>query len=295
VHSFEYFAPKSIKEAISLLQEHGEEAKILAGGLSLIPLMRLGLAQPKCIIDLKKIRELSYIRSEDAERVSVGALTKHVDIANSKLLFEKCRILNEAASLIGHPQIRNKGTIGGSISHADQAADYPPVAVALDAQMKIVGPDREKVVEAKQFFRGTFETAIESREILTEISIPTLGRLTGSAYMKLCLSPGDFPILGFAAIVSLNEAGVCDGIRLAIGGVSDVPIRLEGVEKILLEKRITDEMIKDAGEITSQSFQAADDIRASAKYKTRMAKVYAERTIRKALQRIPNISGSASA
>src|ERR687888_1603810 len=216
--AFEYHAPTTVQEAISLLSQYGGEAKLLAGGHSLIPIMNLRLAQPKALIDIGKIPGLVGIR-EEGGTIVIGAMTTHWMIESSALLKEKVPVLPEAAAVIGDVQVRNRGTIGGSLAHADPAGDFPAVAVALDMQLKAVGPKGERTLKAREFFVDILTTALEPNEILTEIRIPLLPPRTGTAYLKMDHPASHYALCGVAAVLTLADGGTISDARVGITGV----------------------------------------------------------------------------
>ncbi|MDE3078075.1 MAG: xanthine dehydrogenase family protein subunit M, partial [Chloroflexota bacterium] len=226
--SFEYLAPASLDEAIGLLKRHGDDAKILAGGHSLLPTMKLRLAQPRYLIDLAGVAGLQGIRQEPG-RVLIGAMTLHADVAASPLLKEQLTALAEAAAVVGDPQVRNRGTLGGSIAHADPNADEPVALLALDASFTLVGPAGRREVAADEFFVDVFTTALQPDEVLTEISIPVPPTGAASAYRKLAHPASGFVVVSCAALLAGNKTS-CSEARIALGGVGGRPIRASAVE-----------------------------------------------------------------
>ena len=204
--NFEYVVPASLGEAVNLLQKHGGRAKLVAGGHSLIPMMKLRLAAPELLIDIGRIPELSYIKDEDG-KIRVGALTTHYMIETSDVIQRSLPALTDAAGLIGDVQVRNKGTFGGSIAHADPAADYPASVVAFDATIVTLGPKGERHIPASKFFVDMLTTALEQNEIVREIQIPVSGGKTGSAYLKMAQKASGFAICGAAAVVEVDGSG----------------------------------------------------------------------------------------
>ena len=275
--SFEYFAPTSVDEALSLLSEHGDDAKILAGGHSLIPAMKLRLAEPAVLIDIQRVEGLKGISESDGKLV-IGALTTHHELESSDLVNRRVPILAQTAGEIGDVQVRNKGTIGGSLSHADPAADWPATILALDAELKIVGSVGERVVKATDFFEDLYTTALEADEILTEIHVAIPDENTTGTYLKLHQVASGFALTGVAAVLS-KSGDVCENIAVGVTGVSDVPYRASEVESALAGKALTVDNIAAAAEKAADGVDILEDIHASEAYRSNLAKVYTRRAI----------------
>jgi len=240
-HEFDYFSPVSIGEALTLLSEHKERnPKLLAGGQSLLPIMKLGLSTPDVIIDLKHIPSLSYIKSENGE-LRIGALTRHSDISNSNEIQNLCPMLHSAAGGIGHQLIRARGTIGGSLMHCDPRADYIIVLLALGAKIVATSLEGNRVIPISEFVRGPFETSLETSEILTEISIPRNGDIGMEAFRKYEFGHGDFG-LAFVALRVWMKESVCKRSVIYVSGIGDFPIRLNELESYLEERRYSDSL-----------------------------------------------------
>jgi aerobic carbon-monoxide dehydrogenase medium subunit len=282
--AFEYHVPTTVQEAISLLSQYGGEAKLLAGGHSLIPIMNLRLAQPKALIDIGKIPGLVGIR-EEGGTIVIGAMTTHWLIESSALLKEKVPILSEAAAVIGDVQVRNRGTIGGSLAHADPAGDFPAVAVALDMQLKAVGPKGERTLKAREFFVDILTTALQPDEILTEIRVPAFAARTGSAYEKFPNPASRYAIVGAAAVVTVDGNGVCQKAAVGLNGVSGKPVAAVGVEQALIGKRLNDQTIQEAATKAADGLEPLGDIFASAPYRAHLARVYTKRALARASSR----------
>ena len=228
--TFEYLAPSTLEEAAGLLLKYKDEARILAGGQSLIPLLKLRLTRYKYLIDLGRITGLSYIK-EDQGQITIGAMTTHDELLSSTLLRQKWPIFADAENVLGDMQVRNMGTIGGSLSHADPAADLPAVALGLDAEIKTYSAKGERRIKAQNFFKGPFTTSLELGEILSEIRIPTPGMQTGSAYEKFPNKASGFAIVGAGCTVSVDNDGVAERVRVAVTGATSTPFRAEAVER----------------------------------------------------------------
>jgi carbon-monoxide dehydrogenase medium subunit len=275
--SFEYFAPTSLDEALGLLGEHGDDAKILAGGHSLIPTMKLRLAEPAVVIDIQRVDGLKGI-SESNGNLVIGALATHHELESSDLVQQKVPVLAQTAGEIGDMQVRNKGTIGGSLAHADPAADWPATILALDADIHIAGGSGERVVKATDFFEELYATALEPDEILTAIHVPIPDENTKGTYLKLHQVASGFALTGVAAIVT-KSGDTCDSIAIGITGVSDVPYRATGVESDLTGASLTTENIATAAEKAVDGKDILEDIHASEAYRANLAKVYTRRAI----------------
>lgn len=283
--SFEYFKPNNIDETISLLSGYGEDAVILAGGQSLIPLMNLRLARPKYIIDINKIAELSYIKDTNGG-LSIGALTRHREIEKSDIIKSKYPILSKTVSLIGNPQIRNWGTIGGSISHADPAGELPTLLLALNGKVKVVGNQGEREIDGDDLFLGYLTTSMEKTEILREVYIPEISPKMGWEFVELTKRSHDFAIVSVAVLMSIDNAGKCNDVRISLGGVGSMPVRAKGAEEFLMDKAINDDSINEAANIASEEAEPESDIHASAKYRKKMVKVFVNRGLISALDRV---------
>jgi len=262
-----------------------DDSKALAGGQSLVPLMKLRLVSPANIVDLGKIPGLSYIR-EGKNRLVIGSMTTHNEVASSPVINKRCETLSEAASKIGDQQVRNRGTIGGTICHADPAGDVPAAVVALDAEFKVVGHHHRRVIKARDFFEDIFTTSLGRDEILTEVRVPVLSPRSGGAYLKLGRGASDLATVGVAAVVTLDNAGACKDARLGLAGVGSTPIRATRAEDVLKGQTPSDDLVAEAGEKASEMSNPSSDIRGSAEYKREMVKVYVRRAIRQSLARI---------
>jgi len=274
---FEYFRPTTIDEAVKLLAQHGDDAKLLAGGHSLIPAMKLRLAEPKAVVDLGRIANLSYVR-EVAGRIAIGAMTTHADIQASALLRARCPLLPETASHIGDMQVRNKGTIGGSLAHADPAADWPAAILALDAELDIVGPRGSRTVKATGFFVDLLQTAIGPGEILTEIRVPATPRSV--SYVKTEQKASGFALTGVAVVIDGTA------VRVAITGVAATAYRAAAVEQALTGAPITADRIARAATHAADGVDALRDIHASAEFRAHLAQVNTGRALTRALERL---------
>jgi carbon-monoxide dehydrogenase medium subunit len=282
--SFEYLAPASINEAIELLRRYGDDAKLLAGGQSLVPMMKLRVARPKYLVDIHRIGDLNYIR-EEAGQIRIGAMTRHVQIEESRLIGDRLPILREAASEIGDAQVRNRGTIGGGLAEADPSGDYGAVVLALNAQLKCVGPRGERVISAAEFFTFAYTTAMEPDEILTEIVFPLPGKSSAGVYLKLEKVAGDFAIASAAVQLSLDANAVCNEIGIGVTGAHSTPTKGVPVEALLRGKKITSDLIDQAGRLIQEGAEPIEDLRGSAAYKKKALSAILRRAIAEGLRR----------
>ena len=283
--AFEYHAPSSLSEAIALLQQYGDEAKVLAGGHSLIPMMKLRLAAPKHLIDIGRLSDLAYIRPSNGG-AALGALTTHAMVESSSVLRELWAALPEAAGLIGDLQVRNKGTIGGSLAHADPAADYPAVVLAVEAEIDAVGPSGKRTIPVAEFFVDTLTTALQPGEIITEVRVPAPPPRSASAYVKFPHPASRYAVCGVCAVVALDDAGRCAQARVAVTGVGPKATRLPAVEQALVGQQLSEEAIASAAEKAADGLETVGDFFASAEYRQHLAKVYTRRALTAAVGRL---------
>ena len=280
---FECHIPASIDDAISLLQSHGDDAVVLAGGHSLLPMMKMRFAAPAHLIDLNRIDDLRGISRENGA-VVVGSMTTENQIIGSELLAEHCPLLPEAARQIGDPQVRNRGTIGGDICHADPANDQPAVTIAADATYVLRGPDGERSVPASEFFLDSFSTARRADEIMTAIRVPVPSARSGSAYVKLKRKTGDWATAAAAVMIEL-DGDTCSAIRIALTNAGPTPLRISAAEDALTGKTIDDTLIEEAAGHAMSASKPVEDLRGDVEYKTAMAGEMTRRAIRLALGR----------
>ncbi|HUZ47060.1 MAG TPA: xanthine dehydrogenase family protein subunit M [Terriglobia bacterium] len=282
--SFEYHRPTTLEEAARMAAQFADDGKVLAGGHSLIPMMKLRLASPKHLIDLGRVRGLQYIREADG-KIEIGALTTHFQAEYSTLLKEKCPLLPETAREIGDVQVRNKGTIGGNLVHADPAADWPAAALALDAELKTVSTSGERWIPAAEFFIDLLTTSLNPGEILTAIRFPSLPLRSGDTYAKRAHPASGFAVVGVAARVTLDEKGRVEKARLGITGVASKPYRASAVEAALTGKAPSANNLKAAALHAVEGIDLNGDLYASAEYRGHLAKVYTERALALAVGR----------
>ncbi len=282
--SFDYYRAGGVKEALALMQQH-PHAKLLAGGHTLIPMLKLRLASPTALIDIGRIRELKGISSSGAT-IRIGALTTHAELAASPLLLAECPMLPEAASQIGDEQVRTHGTIGGNVAHADPASDLPTVLAALEANFVIAGSKGERTVKAADFFQGMMTTALGAGELLTAVEIRSKKPGQGMAYVKFPHPASRYAVIGAAAVVTITN-GSCSGAQVAIGGLVPMPARLRAVESAVTGSKPSDDVLVKAASATAQLLNGdvLGDIFASAEYRRAMAPVYVKRALAAAVQR----------
>ena len=281
--SFEYHSPTTVKEALGLMTKL-EDAKILAGGHSLVPMMKLRLAQPKNIIDLRKVTGLSGIK-EDAGAIAIGAMTTHWDVESSKLIQGKCPIVSETAAVIGDPAVRNVGTIGGSLAHADPAADMPATAIAHGAEFVCEGPKGRRTVKVDDWFVGMMSTAVKDDELLVEVRFPIWGAGTGGTYLKFPHPASRFAVVGAAAVVTLDKQGVCSKAGVGITGAGTKAVRAKGVEAGLVGKKLDQATIEAAAQKAAEGVDVQADLQGSVEYKSHLCRVFAKRAITEAVKR----------
>ena len=279
---FDYVRANTLDEALGLLAKN-EDAKILAGGHSLIPAMKLRLAMPPVLVDISRIKDLSYVREEDSQ-IRIGAMTTHYQIESSDLLKKICPLLPECASHIGDVQVRNKGTIGGSVAHSDPAGDWPAAIIALNAEIVATSKNGDRTIKADDFFVDLMTTALEPGEILREIRINKSNGRTGQAYLKMHHPASGFAVVGVAANLTLNGVG-CETASIGITGVSSKAYRAGSVESALAGKKLDDQTIADASANAANGVDINGDLFASADYRRHLAAVYTRRAITAAVER----------
>ncbi len=283
--AFKFFAPNTVEEALTLLETHGSEAKLLAGGQSLIPTMNFRLAAPEVLIDLNRVNDLDFIRQDDGN-LHIGAMTRQRAVERSDVVSKLQPLLFETMPYIAHPQIRNRGTIGGSLVHADPAAELPAIALALKARFKIVNKTGERWVDANDFYTGMFGTAVEEHELLTEVMFPKSTESSGTAFKEIARRHGDYAMAGVAAVVGVDAAGQCDAARVVFLSVSDAPLLMENACKALLGTNLSAAEVDAAADIAAnQDADPVGDIHASAEYRRHLVKVLFSDVVQVAAER----------
>jgi len=285
IKDFEYFAPKTLKEALTLLDKYKDDCKVICGGQSLLVLMKQGLVAPKYLIDIKGISELSYIK-DGKDGLKIGALTTHREIEKSPVIKKKCGVLAEMETRLASIQTRNWGTIGGNLCHGEPAGDPAPVLIALNATLSMAGVKGERNMAMEDFTLDYFETALEPGELLTEIQIPAPPPRTGTVYTKFNVIESDLATVGVAVSITLGSGdGVCQDVRIALGAAAPTPMRAKKAEAVLRGKKITDNLLKEAGEVASTEAEPLSDIQASEEYRRELVKVLVKRMGKEALAR----------
>ena len=282
--AFEYFSPKTLLEAVALLQQYGDEAKILSGGHSLVPLMKLRFVSPPYIVDINRIPGLEYIRESDGH-LTIGGLTREGDLDTSDLIQSKYPILSDAAAVIADPLVRNRATVGGNLAHGDPANDHPAVMLALGAEVVATGPNGSRKISMKDLIIGPLTTTLRPNEILTEIRIPTPPSHSGGAYLKIKRKIGDFAAAAVAVQLTLGKGNLCEQIGIGLTNVGPTPIKAVRAEQRLRGKVIDDEAMQQAGQIAADESQPSADLRGPVEYKRALVKVLTVRALKKALQR----------
>ncbi|MDH5399966.1 MAG: xanthine dehydrogenase family protein subunit M [Cyclobacteriaceae bacterium] len=282
--SFNYHCPATIEEAIALASDHGDEAKYMSGGHSLIPMMKLRFATPAHVIDISRLEGLSYIKEEDG-LLKIGGLTTEADLEYSELLAKKYPILIDVAKLIADPSVRNKATLGGNLAHGDSANDQPAVMLALRATIVATGPEGTGQASIDDFFHGFYMTALGPQDILTEIQIPVAGKGTGSAYHKIERKAGDYAASGVAVNLQIDGSGTCKEIGIGLTNVNPVPLRAQRSEDHLKGKKLTGDLILEAAKMAAEDCSPSADLRGSEAYKRSITRELTVRMINKALER----------
>jgi len=280
---FEYFAPTTLSEAVKLLDDHGPEAKILAGGQSLIPAMRFRLATPAVLIDINRVEGLSYIKEVNGY-LALGAMTREAELDESELVQQKYPLLADTTKVIADPLVRNLATIGGNLAHADPANDHPATMLAYGAEVAAVGPGGERAIPIDDFFVGLFESSLASHEILKEIRIPTPPAHSGGAYLKVERKVGDYAVAAVAVQLTM-DGETCASARIGLTNVAPKPIRAAGAEAALIGQPLTEATIRAAGLAAAQDCDPSSDLRGSVEYKRDLVRIITMRAIRKALER----------
>ncbi|HYF77872.1 MAG TPA: xanthine dehydrogenase family protein subunit M [Symbiobacteriaceae bacterium] len=288
---FDYHAPATLAEAIALLREHGDAAKLLAGGQSLVPMLNMRLARPGVLIDLNRVAGLSDVRQE-GDTLVIGAMTRHAEVERSALVARLQPLLTEAMAQVGHIQIRNRGTIGGSLVHADPSAELPAVLVALDGSVRVAGPGGEREIAAADLFLMYFTTSLQADEVLTEVRLPVLPAQTGWAFEEVARRHGDFALVGVAVTLTLDEEGGISAGRIALTGVGMTPVRAASAEARLAGRPPTPEVFAEAASAVRDEIEPDTDIHATADFRRHLAGVLTERALGRALQRALERVGS---
>ena len=287
---FEYHVPDSLEEALFLLRDHGSDAKLLAGGQSLVPAMNFRVVQPSVIIDLNRLKELDYVR-EDGGSVHIGAMTRERTLEFFPLIAEKFPLLAEAMPHVAHPQIRNRGTLGGSLANADPAAELPVIMLALGARLKVRNADGERWVDVQNFFSGMFTTDLAADEMLLEIELPSSPKRTGWSFLEVAPRAGDYALMGVAVLLTLDEDKICKQARLVYLNAGDGPVEAKQAAQALEGENITDEQIASVAILVSETeVNPFGNVHASVEYQRHLANVLTKRALKLALQRAGEVN-----
>jgi len=283
---FEYFAPKTVEEALSLLSQYKGEAKMIAGGQSMLVVMRQGLLSPETVIDIKGLSSLDYINYDEREGLKIGALTTHRAIEKSPIIQKHFKVLGEMETTLATIQTRNWGTIGGNLCHGDPAGDPAAVLITLNASLKVKSLSGERVVAMEKFTKDMLEVDLWPDEMLVEVQVPTPKPRTGTAHEKLMVMHGDSGIVGAAVSVTLGARdGICEDVRIAVSNVGSVPLRAKEAERRLMGKPLNEALLVEAGLAASEESEPTSDVHGTAEYRKEMVKVFVKRAARKALER----------
>ena len=283
---FDYYAPATLEQALGHLAEHGDEAKVLAGGQSLVPMMNFRVVQPSVLVDLNSIPDLAFIHPDENGGLRLGALTRHHQVEVDPLVAERMPLLHEAMPKIGYPQIRSRGTLGGSLSHADPSAELVAVSVALNGRFRLRSPRGERWVPAQDFFIGLFTTVLQPDELLIEVALPPLPARTGGSVMEVARRRHDFALIGVAAVVTLDGEGLIRQARMVFLSAGDRPMEAHRAAEVLAGQAPTAKAIQAAAEIAaSDDIDPSSDIHATAEFRRSLAKVLARRALDQACRR----------
>jgi len=282
---FEYRAPSSLEEALALLREYGDEARVMAGGQSLLPMLKLRLIRPRVIVDLARLSELGYLRDEETS-LQIGALVTERTLERSSVLEQSHPLLAAAAASIGDVHIRNLGTLGGTLSHADPSGDLAPAVLALQASFVVQSMDGTRTISADDFFEGPFTTRLADDELLTGVDLPKARSVQGSSYIKLTRRAGDYAVVGAAVFVSVDQNGQCDACRIGLGAVGPRPFLCQETSKALLTTELTDADLAEAAQLGAVEASPSTDVHASAEYRAQMIPVVVLRALEKARERL---------
>lgn len=282
--AFEYLRPSTIPEAIGFLQQFGDDAKILSGGQSLIPMMKFRLARPAYLIDINRIAGLSYIR-EEGGYLKIGALTREAELEHSPLIQSRFPIIHDTTRVVADPQVRNVATLAGNLAHGDPANDHPATMLSLGAKIAATGPNGERVIPIEEFFITLFTTALNPDEIVTEIRIPLPPPRSGGAYFKLERKVGDFATAAVAAQLTLDASGVCQQVGIGLTNVGPTPLKARTAEEFLRGKKLDDANIRHAAQLASEEAQPSADLRGPVEYKRGLVKELAVRALSRAVER----------
>ena len=282
IHDFTYLKPGTLQEALSMLADHKDDSKIICGGQSLLIVMRQGLLVTDYLIDIKGLKELSYLTYDEKEGFKIGAATTHRIIETSELIKQRCPVLIAVEKRLASIQVRNWGTIAGNLAHGDSSGDLAPTLIALDAKIKLASSKGSRIVALEKFYTGLFETALEKDELVVEVQIPPLRPGTAAAYKKFNLIENDQAIVGVAAALTVDRGGACKEARVVLSNAGVTPIRAKSAETVLIGKKLADALLAKAGEAASGDADPVSDIHASEAYRRHLVKVLTKRMVRQA-------------
>lgn len=283
--SFRYAAPDSLAEVLALKAAHGDDAKFLAGGQSLIPTMNFRLARPAVLLDLNRLPDLDTVRETDDGGLRIGALVRHRTVERDETIARLQPVMAEAAACVAHPQIRNRGTLCGNLAHADPASEMPAVLLALGARMHAVSADSDRWIDAGAFFEGVFTTALGEDEMLLEVELPPPAARSGACFLEVSRRPGDFAMMGVAAIVTLDDAGHCAGARLVYCGAGETPVMATTAGAALAGNGIDDRVVRDAGAQAADEIDPAGNVHVTGAYQKQLVRVLTARALGRATAR----------
>jgi CO/xanthine dehydrogenase FAD-binding subunit len=281
---FEYLAPRSREEALAMLAEHGDRARVLAGGQSLVPLLNFRLAQPEIVVDINRIADLAYVRAHDGG-LAIGALTRQHAVERSDVVRARVPIVAEACRLIGHLPIRHRGTLGGNLAHADPASELPAVMLALEAQLVVANRKDTRVVAADQFFIGALTTALQSDELLAEVRLPASPPGSGGAFVEMARRAGDFALVGVAVLLTLDSSSRCQRARVALCGVAPTPIRAHAAERVLVGQAPKGAVLEEAATQAAAATHPSADLHGSAEFRRKLARHFTRQALELAARR----------
>jgi len=283
---FEYKSPPTLPEALAIMNEHAYEAKLLAGGQSLIPVMNFRLAMPTMLVDINNLAELTQLECNQSGELHIGAMTRQSSLQHNPLIAEYAPLIHETMPFVAHQQIRNRGTIGGSLAHADPAGELPVITVALEAKFRLQRQGSERWVPAEAFFESLFTTSLEPEEILTEIVLPPLTVNTGCAFQEIARRHGDYAQSGAAVVITLDDDGVCQQARIVFLNAGEVPMVAKEAAKMLVGERPLPDLLAEVAHTAAQNeIEPTGDMHGTADYKRHLAKVLAQRTLTQAVIR----------
>jgi carbon-monoxide dehydrogenase medium subunit len=286
IHDFTYLKPGTLQEALSMLADYKDECKIICGGQSLLIVMRQGLVVTDHLIDIKGLKELSYITYHEKEGLKIGAATTHRAVEKSELIKQRYPVLAEVEKRLASIQVRNWGTIGGNLAHGDSSGDLAPALIALDARIKLSSLNGNRIMPLEEFYTGLFETALNNGELVVEVQVPPVRPRTATAYSKFNLIENDQGIVGVAAMIGVDSKGTCKDMRIVLSNAGVIPIRAKSAEKVLIGKKVNDALLEEAAEAAASDADPVSDIHASEEFRRHLIKVLTTRMVRQAWDQV---------